>query len=613
MKSQDRPESPEDSKEHLRGKIITFYSYKGGTGRSMALANVAWLLASNGYRVLTIDWDFEAPGLHRYFCPFLPDPELLNTPGLIDCFRHFVEAAQSQSGDSDGTWFRERADLMRYSASLEHEFEGGGILDFVGAGQQGASYGARVNTFQWGEFYEKLGGGIFLEAMKARLREDYHYILIDSRTGLSDTSGICTVQMPDELVVCFTLNRQSIFGAAAAATSADSQRRRSDGTQGLRIWPVPMRVELHEKDRLETARLVAREKFAPFLWHIPHGERSRFWGESEVLYFPYYAYEEVLSTIADVPRTTVSLLNSMERLASRLVLPEPQVEMPSLEPFVRRELLSRYRREFPTSPKPERGRTPRFYVSHAIADDSAALVRSLAEKLQFRFGHESLFWDEMVPLGAPWEVTLKRELDRADALIVIAGPKWGSKEWTQRELRWAMESGKPVIPLVVRDTPWHQLPDELKNRRGFKLDEGNLDQSLGDFVTQLPESFSLQSEPPSEIIDIDDPQKGRWGGKSARNGRQLEAKVRSIPNDWFEIILDVIRLEGEPLEGEVEFHLHPSFYPSTVSIPVDNQSAKLKLRAWGSFTVGALADAGLTKLELNLAELPNAPDQFKLR
>jgi MinD-like ATPase involved in chromosome partitioning or flagellar assembly len=29
------------------GEIITFYSFKGGTGRSMALANVAWILASN--------------------------------------------------------------------------------------------------------------------------------------------------------------------------------------------------------------------------------------------------------------------------------------------------------------------------------------------------------------------------------------------------------------------------------------------------------------------------------------------------------------------------------------------------------------------------------------
>ena len=35
------------------GQIITFYSYKGGTGRTMAMANVAWIIASNGKRVLT--------------------------------------------------------------------------------------------------------------------------------------------------------------------------------------------------------------------------------------------------------------------------------------------------------------------------------------------------------------------------------------------------------------------------------------------------------------------------------------------------------------------------------------------------------------------------------
>jgi Mrp family chromosome partitioning ATPase len=57
-------------------RVVTFYSYKGGTGRSMALANVAWILASAGNRVLAIDWDLEAPGLHRYFHPFLRDKEL---------------------------------------------------------------------------------------------------------------------------------------------------------------------------------------------------------------------------------------------------------------------------------------------------------------------------------------------------------------------------------------------------------------------------------------------------------------------------------------------------------------------------------------------------------
>ena len=52
-------------KNTSRGEIATFYSYKGGTGRSMLVANTGWLLASAGYHVLMVDWDLEAPGLHR--------------------------------------------------------------------------------------------------------------------------------------------------------------------------------------------------------------------------------------------------------------------------------------------------------------------------------------------------------------------------------------------------------------------------------------------------------------------------------------------------------------------------------------------------------------------
>ncbi|MGC0347043.1 hypothetical protein RKD34_002623 [Streptomyces sp. SAI-218] len=65
------------------GRVITFYSYKGGTGRTMALANTAWILAANGKRVLAVDWDLEAPGLHRFFHPFLDPKALSATPGVI--------------------------------------------------------------------------------------------------------------------------------------------------------------------------------------------------------------------------------------------------------------------------------------------------------------------------------------------------------------------------------------------------------------------------------------------------------------------------------------------------------------------------------------------------
>jgi Mrp family chromosome partitioning ATPase len=81
------------------GKIITFYSYKGGTGRSMVLANVAWILASNGKKVLAVDWDLEAQGLHRYFYPFLLDKDLTASEGIIDFVSDYSMAAMTPSPD----------------------------------------------------------------------------------------------------------------------------------------------------------------------------------------------------------------------------------------------------------------------------------------------------------------------------------------------------------------------------------------------------------------------------------------------------------------------------------------------------------------------------------
>ena len=48
-------------------RIIAFYGFKGGAGRSLLLANTAALLAAAGRRVLVVDADLEAPGLGRFF------------------------------------------------------------------------------------------------------------------------------------------------------------------------------------------------------------------------------------------------------------------------------------------------------------------------------------------------------------------------------------------------------------------------------------------------------------------------------------------------------------------------------------------------------------------
>jgi len=71
--------------------IVTFYSYKGGVGRTMALANIAVLLArQHGRKVLAVDWDLEAPGLHR----FLGVPEGKIRDGVIDYLLAYKQLLQ---------------------------------------------------------------------------------------------------------------------------------------------------------------------------------------------------------------------------------------------------------------------------------------------------------------------------------------------------------------------------------------------------------------------------------------------------------------------------------------------------------------------------------------
>ena len=73
------------------GDVVTFYSYKGGTGRSMALVNCAGLIAqhlpSGAKPILLIDFDLEAPGLHRYLAPYLaPESGGVGGPGVLELF-----------------------------------------------------------------------------------------------------------------------------------------------------------------------------------------------------------------------------------------------------------------------------------------------------------------------------------------------------------------------------------------------------------------------------------------------------------------------------------------------------------------------------------------------
>jgi uncharacterized membrane-anchored protein YhcB (DUF1043 family) len=114
----------------------------------------------------------------------------------------------------------------------------------------------------------------------------------------------------------------------------------------------------------------------------------------------------------------------------------------------------------------------------------------------------------------------------------------------------------------------------------------------------------------------DDPWKGAFGGAAEADGRALDARFVKVEGDLASVELSVRSADpGRPLGGVVQFFLHPTFpnWKPVVSVRTDGVARLPLAGLWGGFTVGALADGGATRLELDLAELPGAPEFIKTR
>lgn len=345
--------------DHPRGRVITFYSYKGGTGRTMAVANAAWIIASQGRRVLVIDWDLESPGLHRFLHPFLYDKELRSSRGIMDLVQAYARLTTDVSLEPQSVAeLVDRLVLTDYVSGVNWDF-GGGRIDLMPAGQQDEAYSQAVNSFIWTTFYERQGGAEFFRTLRDKLCEAYDYVLIDSRTGFNDVSGICTREMPDVVVDCFTMATQSIEGAVALARAIHS-----DPVRRIRILPVPMRIENAEHERLEAGRDLVRRRMSRFL-DRDEADAEAYFGSVEIPYQPFYAYEETLATFAERPGAELSLLAATERLVNEITEGDVRELAPMAED-VRLAWRSRFRRM-------------RFPRTHDVVISYAAVNRTWAE------------------------------------------------------------------------------------------------------------------------------------------------------------------------------------------------------------------------------------------
>ena len=225
-------------------RIVTFYSYKGGVGRTLALANIGVLLAKQGKRVLLMDWDLEAPGLDRYFRSLVSENGS-PTQGIA----HLLNEA---TADPNVDWHPHMQQITVKGENVPSDTPWS--LSLIPSGMASGDYSVKVRSFSWAKFMEEQQGGMILDRWREEWKNDFDFILIDSRTGITDAGGICTVLLPDLLVLVFTANDQSFEGAMAVSKSAQVERINLD-VQRPRLAVLPLLSRFDGRVEIDLAEI----------------------------------------------------------------------------------------------------------------------------------------------------------------------------------------------------------------------------------------------------------------------------------------------------------------------------------------------------------------------
>lgn len=203
--------------------IISFYSFKGGVGRTTALLAVATNLARKGERVVCLDLDLEAPGVGGALAG---DPTVLPRAGVVDFLLEYplsgasLDIAEFYSECSDPAIIRD-----------------GESIWVVPAGAVDPSYLEKLARVNYSYLYqyasEKESGRSPLHAMLRMLRDRLSpsVFLIDSRAGLHDLGGL-TLSGIAHLHALFGLSSaQSWAGLSLAVSHLGKERVLSGATQ----------------------------------------------------------------------------------------------------------------------------------------------------------------------------------------------------------------------------------------------------------------------------------------------------------------------------------------------------------------------------------------------
>ena len=274
--------------------IALFYSFKGGAGRSTAVAATALHLAAAGERVAVLDMDLDSPGVGSLLAGY---NGAVASCGIAD---YLLE--QRILGDPDGIGTEDYH--HRYAAGGT----AGGDIFVYPAGRFDHRYLAKLARIDYGAPPE--GGRHPFVVLLERIRRDLdpRWILVDARAGLGDVSGFLTGGVCHFHVLLGTLAEASWRGLELVLERLGGDRVRRGKSQAecmLVASMVPRSDEAVFQGCVDRFTDQAREAFSQHYYAEPE-DGDGFWSlddleSADAPHVPIaLPYEERLATFRNL-------------------------------------------------------------------------------------------------------------------------------------------------------------------------------------------------------------------------------------------------------------------------------------------------------------------------
>ena len=269
--------------------IGTFYSYKDGVGRTMALANIGALLREAGLRVLLVDFDLEGPSLDRYFSRQDPKSEQLGFMDLVAAYKQaLLDPGLPARAQTSRTVLD---DLETFLSAVPRSPSSTGQLFVMSTGRVDAQYPARIQEFDWRDFYARWEGELFFRWLRRQFAERFDVTLVDVRAGFTATGLIGCYQVAD-VVICFCGPRQREALGLSKMIEGFLRPEVVEKRQApLRVLVVPSRIGDAEANLLDQIHELFRSTFAAV---APPGLSIDDLWRAKVPNIPYFANQDAV-------------------------------------------------------------------------------------------------------------------------------------------------------------------------------------------------------------------------------------------------------------------------------------------------------------------------------